>query len=80
VFRRELERKVTHIVRRTVRTRARRTVLDRRILAEADRLATDSYVDQDWLVARVARRICEAVVERLGLVDEGQAARETIRH
>ena len=81
-LRRELESQMTVIVRRAMRTRTGASGLGRRILAEAERQAPDGWDHaggNEALVGRVARRVCEAVLDDLRVAPPGGVERETVR-
>jgi hypothetical protein len=82
-LRRQLERSLMVIVRRTMRTRIGNSVLTRHILAEADRVGEPEWQctveERERLIGRVARRVCEAVIENLrGKPRVGLPANETV--
>jgi hypothetical protein len=77
-LRRELESKVRHLVRRTLRTGASNSPLARRILAEAERLSsTGGESDREALIACVARGICETVLGQLRGQESGVRGQES---
>ncbi len=78
-LRRQLESKLTPIVRRTLRTRACHSSFTRRILAEAERLT--GRVDRESFVSAVCQRMCEIVIGQID-PEHGpkRAALETVCH
>lgn len=76
----ELEPRLVFIVRRIMRTRAPTSVLAERILSEAGRLTGDNGVGSEELIAKVARNISVALVDRLrGNADGWATLRDTLR-
>lgn len=80
-LRRQLEPELIHIVRRVIQEGRGRTMLDRRILAEASRVGLDVGVhsgeERERLLLVVAQRVCSTVVSRLRHADN-QPAEETV--
>lgn len=70
----ELEPRLVFIVRRVMRTRAPTSVLAERILSEAGRLTGDHAVENEELIAQVARNISVALVDRLRGGTDGLSA------
>ena len=68
-FRRELEPELVHIVRQTLRSGLANTPINRRILAEVQRLgedaAIDSSADRELLIRKVARHLCLSMATHL---------------
>jgi hypothetical protein len=78
----KLEIQMTRIVRRTLRRGTADSALARRILAEADRVAAAEHrpaIAPPGLVGRVARRICDALTDKLSAGPAAAGPRDTIR-
>lgn len=80
-MRRQMESEMVRIVRRSLKDGALRTPLDRRIHAEAGRIAADFAVassdEQERIVERVAQALCASVMSHVRPAPAPQAA-ETI--
>jgi hypothetical protein len=66
-----------HVVRRVLRLGKPRTSVDRRILAEADRLGGRESLDQEQLVRRVAQSLCAILMSNV-VPGGGRPANPTI--
>lgn len=66
---RDLEPKMVHMVRYTLRSRKATTPLARCILAEADRLPRPARAwlpdEEEGVVRHIARRVCATVIDRI---------------
>ena len=79
---RQLAPQMVHIVRRVIQERRDRSTLERRILAEADRVGLHAGLaskdERERLIRAVAQRLCSSVLARLRDDDE-HLADETVR-
>jgi hypothetical protein len=68
-LRRAFEDQLVHIVRRTIRVGNGSSVLAKRILAEAERLAPNGWKspssEREWVVDQITQRICASMIDRL---------------
>ena len=82
-LRKELQTQMIRMVRRVVRTGKADSPLSRRILAEAGPLSLDMLglpaEERERHIARVARHLCESVMNKLRPSPGGQHLRETVR-
>jgi hypothetical protein len=84
-LRRRLEEPLRLMVRRTIQLRTANSTLARRILAEADQLAPAGWSwpreKHEWLVQRVAGRICQALIDGAWWpANEVDLLKETVRN
>jgi hypothetical protein len=82
LLQRQLAPQMVQIVRCVIQERRDRSTLDRRILAEADRVGLNAEVaspdERERLILAVALRLCSSVVARLG-DDDKRATDDTVR-